>query len=152
MPPNGRNGSSTGAEPVAMTTVSARITCVPVSVSTSTVLPSRNLAQPWTILTLAFFSRPATPLVSRPTMPSFQATVLPRSSVGAATEMPSGLLPPAICDAFSNSSAAWISALEGMQPTLRQVPPGLPRLDDHGVDAELAGADRADIAARARRR
>ena len=50
-------------------------------------------------------------------------------------------------DASANSSAAWISALDGMQPTLRQVPPGLGRLDDHRVEAELAGADGADIAA-----
>ena len=38
----GKRGSSTGAEPVAMTIVSARMSCVPVSVSTSTVLPSRK--------------------------------------------------------------------------------------------------------------
>ena len=46
LPPKGRNGSSTGAEPVAITICSARITCRPVSVSTSTVLPSRKRAQP----------------------------------------------------------------------------------------------------------
>ena len=45
-------------------------------------------------------------------------------------------------------SAAWISALDGMQPTLRQVPPAACALDEHRVDAELAGADGADIAAR----
>jgi hypothetical protein len=66
--------------------------------------------------------------------------------LGASTEMPSGLLAAAMCAGFSNSSAAWISALEGMQPTLRQVPPAC-RLDDDGVDAELSGADGADIAA-----
>jgi hypothetical protein len=123
-PPNGRNGSSTGAEPVAMTIISARMTCSPISVATSTVLPSRNRAWPSTILTLAFFSSPATPLVSRPTMPSFQATVFARSISGDETEMPIGALPAAKCIAFSNSSAAWISALDGMQPILRQVPPG----------------------------
>jgi hypothetical protein len=32
--------------------------------------------------------------------------------------------PAANALALSNSSAAWINALEGMQPTLRQVPPG----------------------------
>ena len=58
-----------------------------------------------------------------------------------------GSSPAAMCATLSNSSAAWISALEGMQPTLRQTPPRLLRLDDHGVDAELSGADRADIAA-----
>ena len=39
--------------------------------------------------------------------------------------MPIWPLPAAIALASANSSAAWISALEGMQPTLRQVPPGL---------------------------
>ena len=29
-----------------------------------------------------------------------------------------------MCRTFSNSSAAWMNALEGMQPTVRQVPPG----------------------------
>ena len=56
-------------------------------------------------------------------MPSFQSTVFERSSAGLPAEMPSGLSPLAIRAIFSNSSAAWISALEGMQPTLRQVPP-----------------------------
>ena len=56
-PPKGSDGSSTGSEPVAITTVSARMTCVPVSVSTSTVLPSRNVARPWTILTLALLQQ-----------------------------------------------------------------------------------------------
>ena len=37
-----------------------------------------------TILTLLRFNRPATPLVSRPTMPSFQATVFARSISGSA--------------------------------------------------------------------
>ena len=54
----------------------------PSSVSTSTVLPSRNRAQPSTILTPAFFSSPETPLLRRPTMPSFQAMVFARSSSG----------------------------------------------------------------------
>jgi hypothetical protein len=36
-----------------------------------------------------------------------------------------------------------------MQPTFRQVPPKLVALDQHGLDAELAGADRGHIAARA---
>ena len=46
------------------------------------------------------------------------------SMVGALVEMPSGEAPPAICATFSNSSAAWIRAFDGMQPTFRQVPPG----------------------------
>jgi hypothetical protein len=34
-------------------------------------------------------------------------------------------LPAAASATFSNSSATWIIALEGMQPTLRQLPPSL---------------------------
>ena len=40
-----------------------------------------------------------------------------------------------------------MSALEGMQPTLRQVPPSRLGFDEHRVEAELSGADRRDIAA-----
>ena len=55
-------------------------------------------------------------------MPSFQPTSVGRSMVGAEARMPSGES-PACRHARSNSSAAWISAFDGMQPTLRQVPP-----------------------------
>jgi hypothetical protein len=123
-PPNGSDGSSTGTEPVAMTICSARISCSPVSVSTTTVLPSRNRARPWMDFTPAFFNNPATPVVSRPTIRSFQAIVFFMSMAGSASEMPSGSLPPAKCVTFRYSSAAWISALDGMQPMVRQVPPG----------------------------
>src|ERR1019366_2860943 len=121
--PNGRNCSSMALEPVAITTCSARMTCSPISVSTSTVLPSRNRAQPSTTFTPARFSSPETPLFSRPTMPSFQSIVFARSSSGRLTEMPSGLAPDPIRAIFSNCSAAWISALDGMQPILRPGPP-----------------------------
>jgi len=47
--------------------------------------------------------------------------------------MPSAECPPAKCVAFSNSSATWISAFEGMQPMLRQVPPGVCRLSMQAV-------------------
>ncbi len=57
-------------------------------------------------------------------MPSFQAMVLAKSSDGFAVEIPSALLSSAAAAIVSYSPAAWIRALEGMQPTLRQVPPG----------------------------
>ena len=57
---------------------------------TSTVLPSRMVAQPLTSLTPFFFSSAPTPPVSFLTMPSFQATVLSRSMRGALLVMPSG--------------------------------------------------------------
>ncbi|MHC2336944.1 hypothetical protein ACVIW0_006233 [Bradyrhizobium sp. USDA 4454] len=47
-----------------------------------------------------------------------------KSSVGVVVEMPSALLPSAARAMDSYSPAAWIRAFEGMQPTLRQVPPG----------------------------
>ena len=84
-------------------------------------------------------------------MPSFQCMVFDKVELRRlATEMPSALLLAANRATLANSSAAWISAFEGMQPMLRQVPPGLLRLDHHRVDAELSCPDRADIAARAR--
>ena len=118
------NGSSTGSEPVAMTIVSARMTCAPVSVSTSTVLPSRNLPRPCTIFTRALRSRPSTPLFSRPTMPSFQRDGLGKiefrrldrdteRALGGRHMAAPSRIPP----------AAWISALEGCSRHSRQVPP-----------------------------
>src|SRR5690606_3271565 len=72
--------------------------------------------------TLDFLSRAATPLFSFLTMPSFHATVCDRSMAGLAAVMPS--VPPfAALDTVSNFDAAWMMALDGMQPTFRQVPP-----------------------------
>ncbi|MDT4830594.1 hypothetical protein FQZ97_640640 [compost metagenome] len=55
-------------------------------------------------------------------MPSFHSTVRAISMPGACTLMPSADL-PANSRALRYSSAAWISALDGMQPMFRQVPP-----------------------------
>ncbi len=124
-PPNGIDGSSTGTEPVAITTVSARITCVPVSVSTSTVFPSRNFAKPWTDLTLAFFKQ-AGNAVGQPAddavLPGDGFRQVDCRARTARCRRRSCPRPPV--RTASNSSAAWISALEGMQPMVRQVPPG----------------------------
>jgi hypothetical protein len=54
------------------------------------VLPSRIRAQPCTTRTPFFFSSAPTPPGSRPTMPSFHATVREMSIVGAPVRMPSG--------------------------------------------------------------
>ena len=66
-----------------------------------------------------------TPSDRRPVMPSFQAIVLARSMAGSATRIPVTFRPAAMPSAAAYSSAAWMMALDGMQPTLRQVPPAL---------------------------
>jgi len=65
-------------------------------------------------------------VLSRWTISSFQATALPRSSVGLVADIPKTDLPAAAVFNTSNSSATWIIALEGMQPTFRHVPPSRP--------------------------
>ncbi|MNC53029.1 hypothetical protein D3C75_1024090 [compost metagenome] len=121
-PPNGRKGSSTGSDPVARMTCSAVMRMGPSAVSTRQVLASENSAQPLMTLTLAFFSRAATPAFSFLTMPSFHSTVLDRSMAGADAVMPS-VPSPAALRTVSYLPAAWMMALDGMQPTFRQVPP-----------------------------
>ena len=113
---------------------------------TATVFPSMMRAQPATTCTPFFLSSVATPLVSLVTMPSFHRTVCATSMRGDSTWMPSGES-CANCPAFSNWSAAWISAFDGMQPMLRQVPPSVIAFDERGGDAELRSADRRDVAA-----
>ena len=76
-----------------------------------------------TILTLPRFSRPETPLVRRPTIWSFQAIVLRQIELRRARGYSERAFPERKLRRRMNSSAAWISALEGMQPTLRQTPP-----------------------------
>ncbi len=49
--------------------------------------------------------------------------------------------------AFSNSSAAWISAFDGMQPMFEAGAAERFALDQHRGDAELAGANGGDVAA-----
>ncbi len=70
-----------------------------------------------------FFIRNSTPLVSAVTESAFCFCICGRFSLGA-TSMPISAKSLA---ATSNSSEACSSALEGMQPTFRQVPPSVPR-------------------------
>ena len=94
----------------------------PSSVLTVQVLASENSAQPLMTFTLAFFSRAATPPFSFLTMPFFHSTVFDRSTAGFEAVMPK-VPPSAALATVSNLLAAWMMALEGMQPTFRQVPP-----------------------------
>ena len=83
-------------------------------------------AQPATTCTPALRSSEATPPVSLPTTPSFQACVTARSMLAASARMPSVDMgePLVARRTRSYASAAWIKALDGMQPMFRQVPPG----------------------------
>jgi len=97
-PPKGMKGSAAGSDPVASSRCSQRMRwgapALPLATgSTSTVLPSTMRAQPWTTVTLCFFSSAPTPVVSFLTMPSFQATLRARSSSGDWARMPSGESP-----------------------------------------------------------
>jgi len=116
-------GSAMGADPVAITTVLAWMRCG-AGPSTATVLPSRNRARPSTMRTPARASSPATPPRSPATMPSFQPMMAARSTSGPPGAVRPGMAwPEAAARIIAASSPAWISALDGMHPTLRQVPP-----------------------------
>jgi hypothetical protein len=64
------------------------------------------------------------PLVRAATLSSLAACIWPRFSFGC-TSMPIFANSPL---AASNSSDACSRALDGMQPTFRQVPPSVPRI------------------------
>jgi hypothetical protein len=116
-------GISSGREPVASTTLLAMIVWSPVLVLTVMRWPSGpglpSVAVPSTISTPLPFSSVRTPPVSLLTTPPFQVCIFFMSSVGLATVMPMSSTWPS----FSNVLAAWITAFDGMQPTLRQTPP-----------------------------
>ena len=105
-------------------TFSARTTTSPASVSTCSVLASEKRPKPCTTRTLARLSRPATPVFSLSTTVSFQATTAAMSTCGGLARL-TPWRPPgsAARRSVSTSEATWISALDGMQPRIRQVPP-----------------------------
>ena len=69
---------------------------------------------------LFFLKRKATPETLASTTASLCAIICGRSSFGLPTLMPK---PAKLWPASSKSSEVWRSAFDGMQPTLRQVPP-----------------------------
>src|SRR5580704_18031247 len=71
------------------------------------------------VVTLRCLASSARPPVSRPTTPSFQARSRSRSIEGGPNAMPFSLI--SLVSAMT--LAACSSALDGMQPTLRQTPP-----------------------------
>ena len=124
-------GSGATSEPVAMMMFLAVSSRVLPSASLTETLPPLPFeeaavifASPTMPSTLFFLNRNSTPLVSSPTTLVFCAIMAGRSSSTLA-------LMPSLAKSVSASwkrSEACSSALEGMQPTFRQVPPKLPRL------------------------
>ncbi len=114
-----RSGAT--SEPVAMTMLLVSSVCVlPSSALTSTLPGAAMRPMPRTVSTLFFLSRKATPLTLPATPSSLSFIIVGRSRVGVPTPMP---MRAKECPASSNISEACSSALDGMQPMLRQVPP-----------------------------
>ena len=111
------------SEPVAITMFLVSTTCVlPSPPVTSTLPVPSTLPLPWMTSILFFFIRNSTPL-TLPSMPCcLKFIIAGRSSFGAETLMP---ILAKECPASSNISEACSSAFDGMQPTLRQVPPSV---------------------------
>ena len=118
-PSNAKPGTSIGVEPTATTMFLASSVFLPSLLVTSTLSLATNLASPMCTSTLWFLSRPPTPDVSLLTMPAFHATRAPTSRPSNLALMPIR----SACWILSTSLLAAISALLGMQPTLRHTPP-----------------------------
>ena len=118
---HGKFGSFTACEPAAMMHCSKRSSCVLPSLPTiSSSFGETNFATPCTVRTLRCLAMPARPLVNWPTTLScLKPRSLSRSIFGLPKLMPMS----SECDASSINAAACSSALDGMQPTLRQTPP-----------------------------
>ena len=118
---SGRPGSATDSEPAAMMHCPNPITCRPSGPSTCRWFGPTKRASPCTTRTLRCFAIPASPRVSFPTTPSFQA----RSGSSSMAGLPNTIPCSAMWAASSITRAACSSALDGMQPTLRQTPPSV---------------------------
>jgi hypothetical protein len=109
-----------GLLPVAMTMFFVSRVLAPSGPSTATVLRTRDLGHALHDLDAVVLEQATDATGQLPTMPSFQATSLSTSSLKARRpEMP---ITSALLDLLERL-AALISALLGMQPTLRQTPP-----------------------------
>ena len=118
----GMNGSVSACEPAAMMACSKSTATVPPSASsTRTWCGEANRPYPLIVVTLRCRASPASPPVSRPTTPSFQARSRSRSRTGVPNETPFS----PISRASAMTLAACSRALEGMQPTFRQTPPSV---------------------------
>jgi hypothetical protein len=79
---------------------------------------------PFSQVTLFFLNRNSTPLTLAPTTSALRACIRPRSRLTWPTSTPCSA---SLWFASSKCSEDCSSALEGMQPTLRQVPPSVAR-------------------------
>ena len=120
-------GSGVTDEPVAMMMFFA----VTLRSPTLTVVAFSNAARPLSHSTLFFLNRNSIPPVSSLTALAFSACIWSRLSDVPAMSIPN--LASAPEDASANSSEAWSIAFDGMQPTLRHVPPSVSRLSAHAV-------------------
>jgi hypothetical protein len=109
-----RPGRSLGVEPVATTTsVASRV-----RPATSTLGPGRSVAEPWTTSTFRAFIRPVTPRTSLST------TLFSKACTCVQSGSPDALMPHSSERLTASITAAdCSSALVGMQPRSRQVPP-----------------------------
>ena len=80
-----------------------------------------SLPSPWITSTSRRWARPTSPPVSLSTTDCFHSSSLGRSTLGAPKDTP--WVPISSVSAITR--AACSSALEGMQPTLRQTPPSV---------------------------
>ncbi len=117
----GKPGMRADCEPAAMMQWSNETVFFPSLPCTSRVCGDANRAVPSTTVTLRALARPASPLVSLATTPSFQARSLARSVLGLPNSTPNA----PISSASAITRAACSSALDGMQPTLRHTPPSV---------------------------
>ncbi len=120
---NGAPGSWRALEPV------ATITCLAVIVSSAAPatlisyapsLPATNEPRPWKKVTLFFLNRYCMPSLFCFTTVSLRPIILATSIFRSFIEMPWSAKPWPAC---SKCSLDCSSALDGMQPTFRQVPP-----------------------------
>ena len=119
---HGKFGSFTACEPAAMMHFWKRSSWVlPSGAVISSSLAEMNLPTPCTLRTLRCLAMPARPLVSWLTTFSLYWRSLSRVMVGLPNSTPKS---PAWATS-SMTAAACSSALDGMQPTLRQTPPRL---------------------------
>ncbi len=124
-------GREVGSEPVAITMFLVSSVRVDPSSSVASTLPlPRILPRPFTYSTLFFLNKYSMPCVSPPTASSFWAIIWSRSSSTLPVLMP--IFANWFC-ALSKYSDACSNALDGIHPTLRQVPPSTPRDSIHAT-------------------